>query len=87
MQLQGGEWVADNVDIPAGTQGLKFANTNNFTGTDWGAGQGLSGTEQNTTGGGPDTQLSLAQNAFYKVSFNDVTLVYDVQLETVPASQ
>ena len=87
MQLQGGEWVADNVDIPAGTQGLKFANTNNFTGTDWGAGQGLSGTEQNTTGGGPDTQLSLAQNGFYKVSFNDVTLVYDVQLETVPASQ
>jgi hypothetical protein len=87
MQLQGGEWVADNVAIPAGTQGLKFANTNNFTGTDWGAGQGLSGTEQNTTGGGPDTQLSLAQNAFYRVSFNDVTLVYDVQLETVPASQ
>ena len=35
-----------------------------FTGTDWGAGQGLSGTEQYTTGGGPDTQLSLAQDAF-----------------------
>ncbi len=87
MQLQGGEWIADNVEIPAGTQGLKFANTNNFTGIDWGAGQGLSGTEQNTTGGGPDTQLSLAQNAYYRVSFNDVTLAYDVQPEPIPSTQ
>jgi hypothetical protein len=87
MQLQGGEWVADNVEIPAGTQGLKFANTNNFTGTDWGAGQGLSGTEQNTTGGGPDTQFSVAQNGFYNVTFDDVALQYDVEPEPIPSMQ
>jgi hypothetical protein len=29
----------------------------------------------------------VAQNGFYKVSFNDVTLTYDVALEPVPASQ
>jgi hypothetical protein len=87
MQLVGGVWVADNVSIPAGSQQLKFANTNNFTGVDWGDGQGLSGTVKDTTGGGPDTQFSVAQNGFYKVSFNDVTLTYDVALEPVSASQ
>ena len=51
------------------------------------ANQGLSGTVKDTTGGGPDTQFSVAQNGFYKVSFNDVTLTYDVALEPVPASQ
>ena len=81
MQLVGGVWVADNVDIPAGNQALKFANTNNFTGTDWGNGQGLSGTETVTTGGGPDTQFSVAENGFYKVSFDDVALQYDIELE------
>jgi hypothetical protein len=81
MQFVGGVWVADNVTIPAGDQGLKFANTNNFTGTDWGNGQGLSGTETVTTGGGPDTQFNVAESGFYKVSFDDVTLQFDIQLE------
>jgi hypothetical protein len=31
MKLQGAVWVADNVSIPAGSEQLKFANTNNFT--------------------------------------------------------
>jgi hypothetical protein len=87
MKLQGGVWVADNVSIPAGSEQLKFANTNNFTGTDWGDGQGLSGTVKDTTGGGPDTQFSVAQNGFYKVSFNDVTLTYDVALESVTGAK
>jgi hypothetical protein len=87
MSLQGGVWVADNVSIPAGSEQLKFANTNSFTGVDWGDGQGLSGTEKDTTGGGPDTQFSVAQNGFYKVSFNDVTLTYDVALEPVPGAR
>jgi hypothetical protein len=81
MQLVGGVWVADNVTIPAGNQGLKFANTNNFTGTDWGNGQGLSGTQTVTTGGRPDTQFSVAWNGFYKVAFDDVTLQYYIELE------
>jgi hypothetical protein len=87
MQLVGGVWIADNVSIPAGSQQLKFANTNNFTGVDWGDGQGLSGTIKDTTGGGPDTQFSVAHNGFYKVSFNDVTLTYDVALEPVPVAK
>jgi hypothetical protein len=87
MKLQGGVWVADNVSIPAGSEQLKFANTNNFSGVDWGNGQGLSGTVSDTTGGGPDTQFSVAQSGFYKVSFNDVTLTYDVVLEPVPAAK
>lgn len=86
MKLEGGVWVADNVMIPAGNQQLKFANTNNFTGHDWGNGQGLSGTLNDTTGGGPDTQFSVAQNGFYKVTFNDVTLQYDIAPESAPIS-
>jgi hypothetical protein len=87
MQLQGGVWVADNVSIPAGNQQIKFANTNDFTGSDWGDGQGLSGTVKNTTGGGPDTQVGVAQNGFYKLTFDDVALQYDLQLEPVPSKQ
>jgi hypothetical protein len=46
-----GNWVADNVSLPAGHNEFKFANTNNFSGTDWGNGQGLSATAMDTTGG------------------------------------
>jgi hypothetical protein len=85
MKLEGGVWVADNVPIPAGTQQSKFANTNNFTGTDWGDALGLSGTATVTTGGKPNIQISVTQDAYYKVMFNDVTLQYVIQLESLPA--
>jgi hypothetical protein len=76
MRLEGDTWVSHNVRVPAGTQQYKFANTNNFTGADWGNAQGLTDTATVTTGGGPNSQLDAPENGFYKVSFNDVTLEY-----------
>jgi hypothetical protein len=87
MRLAGDEWIADKVSIPAGTQQLKFANTNNFSDTDWGNAQGLSGTASVTTGGKPNIQVPLAQNGFYKVSFDDVTLEYFFEMELEPQHQ
>jgi hypothetical protein len=84
MRLEGDTWIADNVWVAAGSQQYKFANTNNFTGADWGNGQGLTATATVTTGGGPNSQLNAPQNGFYKVSFNDVTLEYVWEEELLP---
>jgi hypothetical protein len=81
MKLEGGNWVADNVSLPAGHNEFKFANTNNFSGTDWGNGQGLSTTAMDTAGGKPNSVLDAPEAGFYKVSFDDVTLQYVWQQE------
>jgi len=84
MKLQGDQWVADRIWVPAGAQDYKFADTNNFTGADWGNSQGLTGNVTVTTGGGPNAQLPAPQNGLYKVSFNDVTLQYVWDLDQIP---
>jgi hypothetical protein len=81
MRLVGDTWIADKVWVPAGTQQYKFANTNNFSGADWGNAQGLAGTAAVTTGGAPNGQLPAPENGFYKVSFNDVTLQFVWEME------
>jgi hypothetical protein len=86
MRLQQGVWVADRVPIPAGTQQLKFANTNDFSGDDWGDAQGLSGTASLSTGGKPNIVFSAPQGGVYKVSFNDLTRQYEVQMESASST-
>jgi hypothetical protein len=81
MKLVGDTWVADRVALRAGDNQFKFANTNSFSGNDWGNGQGLSATAMDTTGGKPNSDLNAAEAAFYKVSFNDVTLQYVWEIE------
>jgi hypothetical protein len=76
MHLVGDQWVAHRIWIGAGAQQYKFANTNDFSGTDWGSGTGLTGTATVTTGGGANGQLNAPQNGFYSVSFDDVTRQY-----------
>jgi hypothetical protein len=85
MHLVGDNWIGDQVWVPTGIQQYKFANTNNFTGADWGNGQALSGTATLTTGGGPDSQITVPQSGYYQVSFNDVTLQFNWQFE-MPAA-
>jgi hypothetical protein len=86
MKLVGDTWVADKVALPAGTSQFKFANTNNFSGTDWGNGLGLAATAMDTTGGKPNSQVSVPVAGFYKVSFNDVTLQYVWQADLSPTA-
>ena len=85
MRLQGDEWIAEKVSVPGGTQELKFANTNNFSNTDWGNAQGLAGTATVTTGGGPNISFTPAHAGFYRFVFNDVTLQYRIETPELSA--
>jgi hypothetical protein len=79
MQLKDETWVAQAVQIPAGTHELKFANSNDFSKQDWGNAQGLSGVASPTTGGGANIQFTVPQAGFYRVKFNDFTFEYSVE--------
>jgi hypothetical protein len=79
MTLDGDAWVADSVVIGAGAQEMKFADTPDWSGDDWGDGDGLTGTVTLTTGGGPNTRFTSLGLGYYRVTFNDITLQYAVQ--------
>lgn len=79
MQLKDELWVAQAVQIPAGNHELKFTNSNNFSKEDWGNAQGLSGVATPTTGGGANIRLSVPEDGFYRVTFDDLTLKYSLQ--------
>lgn len=79
MQLKGETWVAEAVQIPAGNHELKFLNSDDWSKEDWGNAQGLSGTAAPTTGGGANIQISIPEDGFYRVMFNDLTLQYSLE--------
>jgi len=78
MQLQGDTWVAEEVQIPAGEQEFKFANSEDWSKEDWGNAQGFSGTVMPTTGGGPNVRISVPETGLYRFEFNDLTLEYSL---------
>lgn len=80
MKLEGENWVAEEVRIPAGHHEFKFANSDDWSKKDWGGAQGLSGTVMVTTGGGPNIQIFAPNGGFYRVMFNDLTLEYSLTL-------
>jgi hypothetical protein len=59
MILENNIWKLKNQVFLAGNYELKFANTNNFTGQDWGNSNGLNGTAQQTTGGGANIVFTI----------------------------
>jgi hypothetical protein len=71
-------WKITGVNINAGAQQLKFANTNNWTGTDWGNASGLSGTAAVTTGGGANLSFTAPYSTTYTINFNTATLSYSI---------
>ena len=81
MNLVGdNQWEATKIYIPAGQQELKFANTYDFTGDDWGNAQGLSGTAVLSTGGDPNLSFNITTAGEYTIRFNDKTLEYSIRL-------
>ena len=81
MNLVGdNQWEATKIYIPAGQQELKFANTYDFTGDDWGNAQGMSGTAVLTTGGDPNLSFNVVTAGEYTIRFNDNTLAYSIEL-------
>jgi hypothetical protein len=66
--------------LPAGNHELKFANTNNWSGKDWGNTSGLSGYVAESTGGQPNLAFSIGISGNYKIRFNPITLFYAIEL-------
>jgi hypothetical protein len=79
MQLDGDTWIAEQVQVPAGEQEFKFANSQDWSKEDWGDAQGFSGTVTPTTGGGPNVRISVPETASYRFEFNDLTLEYALE--------
>ena len=72
-------WTTSPVSIAAGIHEMKFANTSNWTGNDWGNTSGLSGTATLSTGGLPNLSFSIPVTGSYLFSFNDATLAYSIK--------
>ncbi|WP_312825035.1 T9SS type A sorting domain-containing protein [Epilithonimonas sp.] len=79
MTMENNVWKLKNQILLAGNHELKFANTSNFSGQDWGNANGLSGTAQQTTGGGVNIKFSIVNPGTYNIEFNDLTLQYNIQ--------
>lgn len=79
MTLGGETWLAEEVQIPAGYHEMKFANTNNWSGDDWGNATGLSGVARLATGGGPNICFQTSESGYHDISFNDITLEYAIE--------
>jgi hypothetical protein len=79
MQLNGDNWIAEDVQISGGGHELKFANTNDWSGDDWGNASGLTGTAQLTTGGAPNISFVIPQTGLYDIYFNDISLAYSIE--------
>jgi hypothetical protein len=71
-------WTTNPITLTAGAQQLKFANTSNWTGSDWGNTSGLSGTASLSTGGLPNISFTIQETGNYIISFNDFTLAYSI---------
>lgn len=71
-------WTSNPVSLTAGNYELKFTNTTNWTGQDWGNSNGLSGTAQLSTGGLPNVTFTIPTNGVYSFKFNDATLQYSI---------
>ncbi|HLN73487.1 MAG TPA: T9SS type A sorting domain-containing protein [Prolixibacteraceae bacterium] len=79
MQYKEGWWRSDSMLIAAGDQALKFANTSNWTGDDWGNSTGWSGTAKLSTGGLPNLSFNIDYTALYDIAFNEYTLEYKIE--------
>jgi hypothetical protein len=71
-------WSTCPVLITAGSHQLKFANTSNWSGADWGNTSGLSGTTVLSTGGFPNLSFTIPTTGNYSIEFNDATLRYSI---------
>lgn len=72
-------WECDSVELSSGNHSLKFANTPDWSGIDWGRASGLSGTAKVSTGGLPGISFTITQSGLYNIYFNDITLAYSIQ--------
>ncbi len=75
----GNNWISSGVALQTGSYQLKFANTSNWTGNDWGNTSGLIGTTTLSTGGLPNLSFTIPITGSYVISFNDALLNYSIK--------
>lgn len=78
MDYKNGYWKLDSVLLAQGSYQLKFANTNNWTGDDWGNAQGTTGTSSLSTGGKPNISFTLSQGGYFDFLFDETSLHYAI---------
>lgn len=78
MTKEDNGWKIENVEIEAGIHELKFVNTPDWSGDDWGDANGLSGTARLTTGGDPNISFNIESSSTFTISFNDISLAYSI---------
>ncbi len=78
MTLVDDIWVAEDVYIGAGYQEMKFANTNDWSGDDWGNAGGLAGIARLATGGQPNISFTMPASGSYEIRFDDIRLAYTI---------
>jgi len=78
MTFENNLWKLENQVLLAGNYELKFADTGNWSGQDWGNATGLSGTAQQTMGGGANISFIITTPGTYTIDFNDITLQYNI---------
>lgn len=81
----GNNWSSSPVSLTAGAHQMKFTNSSNWTGYDWGNASGLSGVCQLTTGGLPNVSFTIPVTGSYNFQFNDAVLSYSVNNITTNA--
>lgn len=86
MTFENNTWKLKNQILTAGNHEIKFANTSDYSGQDWGNATGLSGTAQSTTGGGANISFNIPISGNYTISFNDITLAYSIEFTPVHQS-
>lgn len=86
MVWQNGVWEAKSVFMTTGDHEMKFADTEDWTGDDWGGGEGLADTVILTTGGGPETTFSIEQEGYYNITFDTVDRYYEISYTEVTAN-
>jgi membrane protease subunit (stomatin/prohibitin family) len=78
MNFAQGAWRIDRLFLRSGSYQLKFADTHNFTGEDWGASQGVTGITKKTTGGDSNIEFYISKSGLYEIQFNDEALTYSI---------
>ncbi|GEM_PF-107697 len=72
------KWETESVKLSSTTYTMKFLNTQNWSGDDWGGVSGISGIAKKTTGETKNLSFKITEKAYYKFIFNDYTLEYEI---------
>lgn len=87
MRYDHDAWRLDAALLRKGEHTVKFADTPDFSGRDWGNAKGLNGIASETTGGDSNIVVSIPDTGLYDITFDDRHLTYSFQLSSTQTAQ